>query len=670
MCVALLAGYLVGVPLVWLARRGQALTSTDWLYVPFVGLGAVTLLAHQLVYFDVRVRQSAPAIWIVVAGLWGVLIGRYGWRTAFRDCPWWVLLATLLVYLVHGMGVVINGPDQYVGRLHTDRCNYISLAQFLADVPYSTDWDQVGQRPYLVDGLKLKSDRIGVMVLQAFLSVSAGEPASRTFECTILLGPALVVPALVLIARLLNFGRTEALLAATAGALLPALTTLHTLGFLANVSAIPFLLATIAAACSLGLEPSVRKVLLTALLAGATASLYTEFAPLLVALVGGVLVFGVLVGRFGWWRTPLVLASALAVLVLIYPKTENAAQLGPVLRTTMNTTIGNPLGWLEAKRLPGAAWVYDAWSINPPQSRRALVTALGVGLCALTLLGLARLLVRELVFRRPGPGSRNGAAVMALLITCFLIGAPVLFYDGRVNYQATKLFLSVAPLMALGVTAALRAPAAGPAPGWVWGDVATALRPHGWFSVPERGWLWRRGALVVVLLICGYGTSAMIRGLTKDAPAFVSHHQHAQIRPLNDLKELLRNVRNHDIVLAIGPGMIWNCDLAFAARRNRVWLACPVINDGMAVGCEQSVPGTRPLPVGRNLVDLTTVPATAHVCITDANPSLVIEGDKKLEAKMGPFEMWRVGPGPYRLITTPVAMRSPELDHPAPKKAP
>jgi hypothetical protein len=668
MSVAFLTGYLVGVPLVWLARRGKPLTTTDWLYAPFVGVGAVTLLAHQLVYLDLRVAWSAPVIWVLVAGLWGTLIARFGWRTAFRECPWGVLLGTLGVYLVHGLGLLVTGLDQYVGRMHTDQYNYISLSQFLIDVPYSTDWMHVGHRAYLVDGLKLKEDRIGVMVLEAFFAVSSGVTAYRTFECTILLSPALVVPAVVLITRLLSFGRWESLLTAIAAALIPGLTTLHTLGCLANVSAIPFVLASAPAACSLALQPSVRKVLLLALVSATTTSLYTEFVPLLAAIVGGAGAFGVLVGRCSWWRTPLVLVAAGMVLVLIYPKTEHARQLGPIFRSTMKTSGGNPFNWLEAKRLPGAAWVYDTWSIKPPDSRRAIVTVIGIGLSAVAVLGVVRLLLREIVFRRPPPGCPNGPGMMALLVASLLAGPPLLLQDGRVDYQGTKLFLSLAPLLVVGVAAAVRAPPVAPlAPGSSPAQ-RSELPPEDRFPGSGRGLVWRRAALAGLVLVCGYGTCAMVYNLTRDAPAYVSVHVNARNPEFNALKARLRAAHDEDIVLAVGPGLVYNCELAFAARRNRVWLACPVMNDGIAIGCLRADP-YRAIPQGRSLVDLTTVPRTAYV-LALAGPSapILIEGDKTLEGCVGPFELWRVGPGPYRLIATESALRPPELDHPSPPK--
>src|SRR2546430_2725600 len=80
--------------------------------------------------------------------------------------------------------------DGYTGRSFTDQYNYTSLAQLLTDVPFSTDWNTMGQRPYLVDGLKIKdSDRLGAMMLQGFFGVSTRTDARTVFEPLILLGP-------------------------------------------------------------------------------------------------------------------------------------------------------------------------------------------------------------------------------------------------------------------------------------------------------------------------------------------------------------------------------------------------------------------------------------------------------------------------------------------------
>jgi hypothetical protein len=74
------------------------------------------------------------------------------------------------------------------------------------------------------------------------------------------------------------------------------------------------------------------------------------------------------------------------------------------------------------------------------------------------------------------------------------------------------------------------------------------------------------------------------------------------------------------------------------------------------------------LPFGRHLVDLTTVPNEALV-YTVSGPKAVlrIEGDKRLVRELGPYQIWRVGPGPYRFVATEYAQRPPELDHPSPE---
>lgn len=654
MGVALLAGYLIGVPLLWLVRRGKSPTAADWLWAPFVGLGTLVLVAHQLVYLDVRLGKSVPVLWAVVGGLWLGLVARCGVRTPFRACPWPVLLVILGVYLVQGLGLVLNGPDRYVGRLHTDRFNYTCVSQFLMDVPFSTTWEGLDRRAYLADGIKLKDDRIGAMVLQGALAATAGEPADRLFEATILLGPALTVSALMLIGLALGLPRRLALPAAAAGGLLPALATLHTLGFLANVSGIPFLLAAAAATARLVVAPTPRRAALAALVYAGTASLYTEFAPVLAAVALGGGFFAVVLARRPARSVAAALAALLVLTLLVYPKSQAAEQFGAVVRTTGPTSETNPLRWVQGLKTVGTVWVYDAWSIEPPDSRRQLVLGIGLALSALAGLGLARLVLGAV--RRPAGDAADGpdpAAVMAPLVACLALTPLVLFLDGKRDYQGMKLLMSLAPLWPVAVAAALRAPR--------WAGAAPVA-------------LWRVGpavALAAVALVCGYGTGALEYKLTKDVPLVQSHHRIALNKELALFKGRLRALRHQDVVVGTGPGMVLNGEVSYAARRNRLWIVCPQINDRHALGCVAPDPSLRPLKEGRHLVDLTTVPGEAVVLTLDtADAPLRVEGDKALLGQDGPFQMWKVGPGPYRLVPTAFAMRPPELDHPSPPKAP
>ncbi len=279
-------------------------------------------------------------------------------------------------------------------------------------------------------------------------------------------------------------------------------------------------------------------------------------------------------------------------------------------------------------------------------------------LTALAAFGMVRLLFGAFSFCGSAAQlpSARGANVMGLLTACLAAGPLLLFFDGKHNYQAMKLLLSLAPLWVIGVAAALR-------------------------PLHEEGVIlweaWRRsgvGALACAVAICGYGTGALVHRLTTTQPAPQSFHVAALDPNFNALKAALRKTHDQNIVLGVGGGMLGNGELSLAARRNQVWLACPQINDRQVLGCFHPDPSLRTLRneqagSGRNLVDLTAVPSEALVVtLNTPQAPLLVEGDKSLVKRFGPYDIWRVGPGPFRFVTTEHAMRPPELDHPSPPK--
>src|SRR5579872_1123944 len=279
---ALFSGYLIGIPILWLVRKGLSLTRSDWLWAPFIGIGTIVLTIGQLVYLDVAVAQSTIWLWSAAILAWIVLIVRFGWRTPFQNCPWWVLLVTCIVYLAQGAGMLRLGVERYSGRAYTDRFNYVSLSQFAIDAPFSLTWDGLEQRAYLADGLKVKNERIGIASLQGFLACTLRVSSAETFEPTMLLGPALAVPAIVALALRLSFSYRNSLLIGASSSLLPGLATLQLSSFLGHVVGIPFLISSAVAAGSLAGNWTVRRLFLMGFLFAATCDIYTEFTPLLL----------------------------------------------------------------------------------------------------------------------------------------------------------------------------------------------------------------------------------------------------------------------------------------------------------------------------------------------------------------------------------------------------
>jgi hypothetical protein len=434
----------------------------------------------------------------------------------------------------------------------------------------------------------------------------------------------------------------------------PGLATLYTYSALANVMAIPFLIATAAATATMVSAPSARRIILTGFLYAAATSLYMEFAPILAAIGAAAAVFAVLLGRCSRWQAVASVVAAVLLFAMFYPKVASAAVYRVVLRVSVPTKVGNPMGWIQNDQMFGTVWVYDSWGVDPPVTRRWNVNAVGVALSALGAIGLLR--IGFGAFRRPPQGESNASGVMALLTVCMAVAPVLLFFDENHQYQAMKLTLSLAPLWVVGITFALRVPE------WLRGRMESPK----WLPVRRAGLV----PITCALLVCLYGTTSLIYRLTSSRPAPRSAHHAAIDKSFQLLKHTLRSIPKDNVVLGVGGGLFDNGELSFAARRHNVWLACPLINDGMCVGCTKADPPYRPFPPGRQLVDLTTVPAGALVVTVDSPAApLLIEGDKTLLREVGPYRIWRLGPGPVQLIATEYARRPPELDHPSPQKA-
>ncbi len=654
-CIAftLILGYVCGVPLLWIASRRRSLTETDWLWAPFIGIGSLILIVHQLVYLDITVAQSTPVFWMAIAGCWIVLLCRYGWRAAFQNCPWRVLLASCIVYLVHGAGLLLLGPESYVGRAYTDRFNYISLSQFVSEAPFSLSWEKLDHRAYLADGLKIKTERIGVTSLQAFIACTLRLPTADTFDATMLLGPAFMVSAMTLFARICSFSSNASLLIGTAAGLLPGLATIQLSSFLGQVVGMPFLYASAVAAAMLVTQRTVRRLVLAAFLFAATIAIYLEFTPMLLAILTGAALTGVWLGTLRI-RTALLLIPGLLLLSLaIYPQFVLASQYSLVSRTAMNTSHeGWPCSWLSGYRIFGAVWVNDQAVLHRGEPARTGANAIGALLTAFAVWGLIRNAANAFRPRLTNPVLSAEGSVLALLAAAVGLGSFIVLELPRFEYQSVKLMIAVSPMWVLGLGFELRRSAIARADKIAQGRWRLIVSP------------WSLGTAILLLGLCTVWQTSQV-GRSKHVD--YSLHSHLLDPAVQQLRNQLEHYRAESIVLACGSGHIWNSYLSYAARHNHVWLTNPIINDRFLLGCTSADDSKHiPLVHGRELVDLSTVPSGALVVMrTGDQKQIAIEGDRTLLWETGVFQAWRVGPGHFRLVPTEKAQRPQELDRPA-----
>ena len=187
-----------------------------------------------------------------------------------------ISIALLFVYIIQGFGIFGSSAKYYVGRAFFDEYNYNSIAQFLADYPFSTSSIQVAYQPYAQKAVSLKYDRIGQSAYQAFILSSADTDAKSTFEVVIFIYPILVAIAIFWAARSL-FTTQLAWLAMLWAGILTSLTMVHLESFLSQALGIPFLLVFPLFFQFVRDKFSVRSVLAASIILAAGISLYTEY---------------------------------------------------------------------------------------------------------------------------------------------------------------------------------------------------------------------------------------------------------------------------------------------------------------------------------------------------------------------------------------------------------
>jgi hypothetical protein len=585
--LVLLAPLALGLPARWLLGGRRPLGERAWLEAPFVGLALIILVLQNLVYLDVPLRRSAPFLWLLAAPawLWAYRSGQL--RAWWRTCPRALFAAGLLAYFVQGLGLFAVGARHYVGYGWADQFNYTATTQFLMDLPFSTPSTAIGNRPYLIRPVSLKDDRIGECVLQGFFAAHAGGEAKTLFEPTILLGPALLVLVVFVLARHFRLPRRAALVAGAAAGLLPGVAQVHLDCYLSQSLAIPLLLL-----CPVFLADFARRrdgptAARAALLLATTATVYTELLP----VIGGLVVLclaGIAVGRPRPWRalgaTLLLGAAPFALNPFLLPRAA------PMVLRVAPPMLEGLIPWALQVEGLGRVWLGD-WAPLFALTRPAtlLVTVLAG-------YGLFRACRERL---RTGLRQRHrtrGGAVLALAASVLALGAlpfVVLARDGRHPYQYYKLLLSMSPLLVLGLAVLVRRwrlPAATP----TWGRYAVRALP----LVVLMGWGLAGAAATAAMALAAARPDATPR----------SAGAALLLRPdVRSLADFLGRLRDRDLVYfegdnAGGTGCYLNTWLAYFARHNRLWALHPEFQEGIDVA---RTPGLT------QICDLAALPAGA-----------------------------------------------------------
>ena len=305
--VAFASLWVVGAPVLWLCLGRRPLRPADWLWVPFVGLAAIVCPLQTLpVFSDLPLARTTPYFWLAAPAAGAAFLAHESGRASLSFLPRRVVLIAVMVFLGQGAGVVVKGVQHYRGCLESDQFQYVVLAQYLTDEPFSTGWQDLGDRPWLVPPLALKSDRIGQSVVHGFFAATAGRDALDLFYPTQLLGPGLMVLAVYLLGAQCGLSRRWTCWAAVAAALAPGTEFLVTNCFLSHGLCMPALVAFLAGVIRLARGGGWRPVAGVVATFALGVAVSTEFAPLFVGTAGAALAAGlarrhITVARVGGW---------------------------------------------------------------------------------------------------------------------------------------------------------------------------------------------------------------------------------------------------------------------------------------------------------------------------------------------------------------------------------
>jgi hypothetical protein len=256
--------------------------SERWVKAPFLGLASTVLITQNLVYMDLPLKESAVWVWCLGIILWAIWLFAV-LRSNFRPIRFSInkhafLIGIILfsVYVIQGFGIFGSSAKYYVGRAWYDQYNYVAIAQFLADYPFSTSSIDLMDQPYAHRAITFKDDRIGQSVYHAFVLTSAHADAKSTFEVTILIYPLLTAVAVFWIARSLS-SVSHALIAMLWAGILPSLTMIHLESFLSQALGTPFLLIFPFFLRDIRAKYSTKATIAGAIILAAGVSIYAEF---------------------------------------------------------------------------------------------------------------------------------------------------------------------------------------------------------------------------------------------------------------------------------------------------------------------------------------------------------------------------------------------------------
>jgi len=544
--------FFIGLPVAALLNTKQQELShqTLWVIAPFLGLAVIVLLLQNLVYLGIPIAKSFYSVWFVAACLWVILIKTDAIKKIV-PIPGLLLFAAFIIYLVHGLGMVVVGPEYYVGHGWYDQFNYVSVSQFLMDhsLLHAHLNDLINQPSALRAFLLIASERIGQDVFQGFVASSLSVSAKTSFEPVILMLPFLTVLVIYEIAKRFFLSRNIALLVAVLAGSLPSLALIHLESFLSQALATPLLLLWPCILVDVFEKINWKTISATALLLSAVASIYAEFYFIFLFLA---FCFSVVVSYQNKSIKPVVILFIIALVALCLNSGFSFHLMEQAVHAIHNRSYVRIYPWVES--LDALHWLWlGEFTLTFKYGWKIVVDSFSIIFFTLAYIGFGIAAYKK----------RDALSIsffMAILL-------PIVIWLVSVNqygYQFYKLLITMSPLFPVGIALACK---------FLFASRLYCREISAYLSV-LLGTLTLSATLFMVLL------STNIDALTYLKRGVGYKLLQTDTREIQDT---LSEVSGQDILIVwqddFRHGDFINGWLTYFARNNRVWLTNSLVGD-------------------------------------------------------------------------------------------
>ncbi len=255
-----------------------------YLFAPFIGLSIIVLFLQNLVYLNIPIKHSYWILWLIGLLLWIAVIYFKKFIAPSKKILLVFLSAFISLIISGGWGYIYTDYNDCYGECWQDQYNYVAQSQLLVDRPFNTTFQDINNKPYLIQGVVGKESRIGQDVINGFFAATTSSNTSNFFSTVILLLPFLLTISMYLLSSKFLDDQIALYTAILAG-ISPIITKIHLENFLSQSIFIPFLFIIPSLIFLIIEKKKFFDYLILSIIITTAISIYFEFTAVILGIV-------------------------------------------------------------------------------------------------------------------------------------------------------------------------------------------------------------------------------------------------------------------------------------------------------------------------------------------------------------------------------------------------